>query len=45
MLPLGKLPVELLQRLLERWPVRDPRVLVGPGIGIDCAVVDAGAKL
>ena len=44
-LPLGKLPVELLQRLLERWPVRDPRVLVGPGIGIDCAVVDAGAKL
>jgi hydrogenase expression/formation protein HypE len=44
-LPLGKLPVELLQRLLERWPVHDPRVLNGPGIGIDCAVVDAGDKL
>ena len=44
-LPLGKLPVELLQRLLERWPVHDPRVLIGPGIGIDCAVVDAGDKL
>jgi hydrogenase maturation factor len=44
-LPVGKLPVELLARLLERAPVNDPRLLLGPGIGIDCAVLDFGEQL
>ena len=41
-LPVGKLPAELLTRLLAEEPVRDPRVLVGPGVGLDCAVIDLG---
>lgn len=44
-LPLGKLPPELLAQLLSQAPVHDRRVLLGPGIGLDCAVVDAGASL
>jgi hydrogenase expression/formation protein HypE len=44
-LPLGKLPVELLSRLLDRAPVYDPRVILGPGIGLDCAVLDLGENL
>src|SRR6266542_6365053 len=39
----GKLPHDLLASLLERVDVRDPRVLVGPGIGRDAAVIDTGA--
>ncbi len=45
MLPIGKLPADLLARLLEKTPVKDPRVLLGPGIGVDCAVIDAGSTL
>ena len=41
-LPVGKLPVELLARFLDQVPIQDPRVVVGPGIGLDCAVVDMG---
>jgi hydrogenase maturation factor len=37
----GKLPHELLARLLERMPA-DPRVLLGPGIGRDAAAIDLG---
>jgi hydrogenase maturation factor len=38
----GKLPPRLLERLL-RWRGRpDPRVLVGPGCGVDAAVVAVG---
>jgi hydrogenase expression/formation protein HypE len=44
-LPLGKLPPELLARLLASSPVSDERVLLGPGIGFDCAVLDIGASL
>src|SRR5512135_300928 len=44
-LPLGKLPVELLARLLSQAPIKDPRVLYGPGIGLDCAVVDLGERV
>ncbi len=44
-LPLGKLPVELLARLLAQAPVQDPRVLYGPGIGLDCAVIDLGERI
>ena len=43
-LPLGKLPVELLQRLIADAPVSDPRVLLGPGIGLDCAVIEMGER-
>lgn len=41
-LPLGKLPLDQLQTLLADIAPRDPRVLAGPGIGIDCAVIDLG---
>jgi hydrogenase expression/formation protein HypE len=44
-LPLGKLPHELLAQLLAGAPIRDPRVLYGPGIGLDCAVIDLGDRL
>jgi hydrogenase expression/formation protein HypE len=44
-LPLGKLPPELLARLLATSPVNDPRILLGPGIGFDCAVLDMGSSL
>jgi hydrogenase expression/formation protein HypE len=41
-LPAGKLPPQLLTRLLAQAPCRDPRVVIGPGPGLDCAVVQAG---
>lgn len=44
-IPLGKLPVDLLKKLLENTPLQDPKVLLGPGIGLDCAVVDVGSTL
>jgi hydrogenase expression/formation protein HypE len=44
-LPPGKLPPDLLARLIARLPAGDPRVLLGPGVGLDCAVVDAGERL
>lgn len=42
-LPVGKLPVDLLSALLAGAPLSDPRVLVGPGIGLDCAIIDLGS--
>lgn len=42
--PVGKLPADLLARLLARAPRLDPRVVVGPGIGQDAAVVDTGER-
>ncbi len=44
-IPPGKLPVDLLNRLLAQAPTQDPRVLLGPGIGIDCAIVKTGDTL
>jgi hydrogenase maturation factor len=44
-LPVGKLPADLLAKLLAQTPVQDPRVIVGPGVGLDCAVVEAGGSL
>jgi len=43
-LPLGKLPPDLLRDLLADAPL-DESVLLGPGIGLDCAVVDLGERL
>ena len=42
---IGKFPAELLGRLLGKNAVVDPRVLVGPKIGEDAAVIDMGEKL
>ena len=41
--PLGKLPAPLLEKLLAENVIRDPRVLVGPRIGEDAAIIDFGA--
>jgi hydrogenase expression/formation protein HypE len=42
-LPVGKLPVDLLNDLLNQSSSKqDPRVILGPGIGIDCAVIENG---
>ncbi len=43
--PLGKLPAEHLARLLIRLPVTDPRVVVGPGLGRDAAVISFGDQM
>ncbi|MSQ08408.1 MAG: hydrogenase expression protein [Dehalococcoidia bacterium] len=40
----GKLPAPLLARLLSRIQRRDPRVLTGPGIGEDAALISFGAS-
>ena len=42
-LKVGKLPPELLARLFKTAPCTDPRVVVGPRIGEDAAVIDFGA--
>ena len=41
----GKLPPDILENLLSDLGASDPRVLVGPGLGEDCAVVDMGDRL
>ena len=41
-LPPGKLPLGLLDDLLGNIPIDDPRVLVGPRLGEDAAVIDFG---
>ena len=40
----GKLPPELLQRLLSSYTRADPRVLVGPAVGEDAAIIDMGDR-
>lgn len=42
-LPAGKLPNALLDRLLQRFAPADPRLVVGPHMGVDAAVIDMGA--
>ena len=44
-LPVGKLPAKILAGFLGRITLNDPRVLVGPGIGLDCAVIEFGETL
>lgn len=43
-LPVGKLPLEHLRSLLKHSPKYDPRLLIGPQIGEDAAVIDAGDR-
>ena len=40
----GKLPPDVLARLLDRIPRGDPRVVVGPQVGEDAAVLDFGDR-
>ncbi|MGH7354665.1 MAG: AIR synthase family protein [Candidatus Rokuibacteriota bacterium] len=43
-LPVGKLRAETLQKMFDRLPRADPRVLVGPRVGEDAAVIDMGDR-
>src|SRR6516164_10357530 len=43
-LPVGKLPLENLRSLLKQSAKHDPRLLIGPQIGEDAAVIDAGDR-
>jgi len=40
----GKLPAEQLQALLGKYAPLDPRVVVGPRVGEDAAVIDMGDR-
>ena len=40
--PAGKLPPQILRRLLGQYPGGDRRILVGPRFGEDAAVIDMG---
>jgi hydrogenase maturation factor len=44
-LPAGKLPPRLLERLLAGVARRDPRVLLGPTLGEDAALIDLGDRV
>jgi len=43
-LPVGKLPAELLHGLLARYGGQDERLVVGPRVGEDAAVLDLGER-
>ena len=42
---IGKFPPALLEKLLRKIVVTDPRVVLGPGVGEDAAVIDLGETL
>lgn len=42
--PVGKLPQEDLLALLRQQELKDPRVILGPGLGHDAAVIDFGDR-
>ena len=44
LLPVGKLRAAMLQALFDQHPVKDPRVVVGPRVGEDAAVIDIGDR-
>jgi hydrogenase maturation factor len=43
-LPVGKLDYRLLEKLFNLNPINDPRIIVGPRIGEDAAIIDYGEK-
>lgn len=43
-LPVGKLPLPLLEKLLKTIPSGNPDILAGPGVGVDAAVIRFGAQ-
>lgn len=42
--PVGKLPLNILKRLLEKYSVLDKSIVVGPNIGLDAAVIEFGNR-
>jgi hydrogenase expression/formation protein HypE len=44
-LPVGKLPGDLLARLIAGHKIDDPAVVVGPGIGRDAAAIEIGETI
>ena len=42
---IGKFPPDLLDRLLAKNLINDPRVLLGPKVGEDAAVIEVGDRL
>lgn len=44
MLKPGKLPVEILKNCIQMSGAYDPRVVIGPRFGEDCAVMDLGDR-
>jgi len=44
MLKPGKLPVEILKNCIQLSGAPDPRVVIGPRFGEDCAVIDLGDR-
>jgi hydrogenase expression/formation protein HypE len=43
--PVGKLPAQVLSRLLQQLSSSDPNVILGPGIGLDCALIGRGEQV
>ena len=43
-LPVGKLPIDHLRALLADLPKHDPRLVIGPQVGEDAAVIDTGDR-
>ncbi|PON18278.1 hydrogenase expression/formation protein [Candidatus Entotheonella serta] len=41
----GKLPPALLERVLRQIPQHDDRLLIGPSVGEDAAIIDMGDRL
>ena len=41
---IGKIPHEFLEKLLTKVDIKDPRVVIGPQVGEDAAVLDMGTK-
>ncbi len=44
LLPVGKLPSDILARMLRTYTTLDERVIVGPAVGEDAAAVDMGDR-
>ena len=40
--PIGKLPPKYLEQLIDQLTTEDSDLVLGPGIGLDCAVLDIG---
>ena len=43
-LPVGKLRADALRVIFDKLVPRDPRVVVGPRVGEDAAVIDLGDR-
>lgn len=42
--PTGKLPADYMKRLLSRYATGNGRLVTGPGVGLDVAVIDNGDR-